>query len=362
MAPRRYNREPKQSRVPEVCEAAVREGPSISEGITPPRPDAPAQLPGSQASAEEGLVARQPATAASMQACPTKVVRLGEGAPVGLKAVELPEAVTRQALLEARPHLPWQGKVELQWSFGVAMADGHLRVEHNIASFPAVSALIQTCMSSLGVERDLDPDTLNVIVRRYTRGDQGITWHRDRVDFFEELVFGCVLHTKATRGLQFRRPDAGELAPRYTVPEKSGVAFSMTGPARFDWDHGIEEIDGERISVTWRWFKASYMADTPGEHKGPKVSAMPSTSVPGRELIEEGSGSAQADGHAKVSAGQHAGDANLKERLKIQKLLREIEALQHRLDGGEEMQPNQLQKIAKRQDVERRLMELGQEV
>merc|ERR1719446_336009 len=61
----------------------------------------------------------------------------------------------------------------------------------------------------------------------------------------------------------------GQAGFHYNVPEGMGVTFLMTGPARYHYHHGIEKIDNERISVSWRWFQDSFITQMGrGPHEG----------------------------------------------------------------------------------------------
>merc|ERR1712039_484002 len=82
--------------------------------------------------------------------------------------------------------------------------------------------------------------------------------HYDKKDLFEEDVFGCVLWNSSNRTLEFHEDIFVCTTHQrcYTVAEQPGSCYWMSGPARFDWKHGLSKLtEGERISVTWRWFK-----------------------------------------------------------------------------------------------------------
>lgn len=184
------------------------------------------------------------------------VLHLGEDAPPGLSAVQNSDSLTEEALTEVLPHVPSARKrqIDLQLSFQAAISEGYFRIEHELARFPCIERLMEETMKKLGGNRTFNSNSLNVIVRRYCPG-QGIGWHKD-LDLFEEPVFGCVLRTEASAGLQFWNEGDNSL---YTVPERAGVAFLLTGPARYTFEHGIDNIDGDRISVTWRWVRDSFI-------------------------------------------------------------------------------------------------------
>lgn len=252
-------------------------------------------------------------------------MRLDQNAPRGLTAVQVAPSLAEEALEEVLPFIPSreENQFELQLSFGVAIKSGNIKIEHEISPFPSLAKLMEESMRALGSSRALEPNKLNVIVRRYHRG-QGILWHRDRVDFFEEPVFGCVLRTKARMGLQFWHPDDGSL---YKVPERMGVAFLMAGPARYEWQHGIDRIDGDRVSVSWRWFRNSSITQMGGI---PKAPPMPDVQPAAAE--------------AKPSElSQHE-----KSFLKCCKVVRETWKLEERKRDGAKLNANEEQKLNKK--------------
>lgn len=250
-------------------------------------------------------------------------MRLDQAAPRGLTAARVVPSLVVEALEEVLPFIPsrQENQFELQLNFGVARSKGTIRITREIFAFPSLAKLMEESMRALGCSKALEPNRLNVIVRRYHRG-QGIAWHRDRVDFFEEPVFGCVLRTRATMGLQFWHPDDGSL---YKVPERMGVAFLMTGPARNEWQHGIDGIDGDRISVSWRWFKSSAITKMGGIPQAP-VSVQPA-------VVE-----------AKPSElSQHE-----KSFLKCCKVVREILKLEEKKRDGAKLHANEEHKLNKK--------------
>ena len=66
-------------------------------------------------------------------------------------------------------------------------------------------------------------------------------------------VYGAILKNTSAQRLHFKRQTSGD---RVELAEKPGVCFELAGEAREQWLHGVVPlVDGERISVTWRWFR-----------------------------------------------------------------------------------------------------------
>lgn len=202
--------------------------------------------------------------------------------PQGLRLAHLQEcearvaSLVREVLLELRPIFSGKGRkasssgemFEVGWSF-VAAERNKVRRAEDLASLPNLRILLEGAMVALGSGPDIRESHLNVICRRYTKG-QGIPMHIDRPQMFCEDVYGCILHNTSDGALEFRKeasprrqqPSVGGEASYnvFHVPEAPGVCFHQRGPARYEWLHGVEPITrGERISVTWRWF-----TDEPG--------------------------------------------------------------------------------------------------
>lgn len=206
--------------------------------------------------------------------------------PAGLRlgSLHAPELLAR-TLEEVRPHLEraeleqQQGKSWAPQALEVGLSfyqsdyagDGSWRAEAKrlrpLAEFPALREVLASAMESLcggrgpdaGEPRPdmLDSELLNIIVRRYGLGDS-ITFHRDKVDWFQEEVFGVVLRNTSDRALEFHR-SVEDVTCRWVVDEVPGICFRQCGDARFDWSHGVRPIGtGERISATWRWFQAPH--------------------------------------------------------------------------------------------------------
>jgi hypothetical protein len=185
--------------------------------------------------------------------------------PPGLFLAHAKPGTVAKALDELKPYLPdrYQNQIELQWSFGMLVGEGRFTIEHPVEDFPETVKLMEECMRELDCRADLLDQCkgLNVIVRRYFPKNR-ITFHVDKEEWFGEQVFGCVLYNHASHGLQFCRlhDNPAESPPTYMVPECVGLAMLQTGESRHDFKHGIPKIDGERLSVTWRWFSDEHIA------------------------------------------------------------------------------------------------------
>ncbi len=93
----------------------------------------------------------------------------------------------------------------------------------------------------------LDSDALiQALLIRYDPG-AGIGWHRDRPIY--EHVIGISLGEPAS--LRFRRRCDGGF-DRVSVPLEPRAAYHMSGPARYEWEHSIVELERPRWSITFR--------------------------------------------------------------------------------------------------------------
>ncbi len=86
----------------------------------------------------------------------------------------------------------------------------------------------------------------HVLVTEYAPG-AGIGWHRDKT------VFGQVVGISllALCVLRFRRKVDGKWE-RVNVPAEPRSAYSLSGPARSEWQHSILRVDALRYSITFR--------------------------------------------------------------------------------------------------------------
>ena len=98
----------------------------------------------------------------------------------------------------------------------------------------------------------------------------------DKVEQFTETVYTCVLKTTSPQGLTMFPPRDLQGATRFPLAESPGRAFSYTDKARYEWEHGVPLITaGERISISWRFFKDTRRSPSisgPRPPKMPKVS------------------------------------------------------------------------------------------
>jgi len=184
----------------------------------------------------------------------------------GLYTAKIDPEIAQEALKEmqvlldnsgTRRHSTASEMVEIGACFISAKQGKHSVVKHSLCDFPAIMRLITLSMNALGsVDRDLQEDRLNVIIRRYNVG-QGLKMHTDRTSVhenmeacFEEPVFGCVLENTSPQALTFKHG-----AHTLELQEDVGTVFLQTGHARFWCQHGVPLLTaGRRVSLTWRWF------------------------------------------------------------------------------------------------------------
>mmetsp|Transcript_92371 Transcript_92371/g.285311 ORF Transcript_92371/g.285311 Transcript_92371/m.285311 type:complete len:274 (+) Transcript_92371:65-886(+) len=198
------------------------------------------------------------------------------GLPPGLAVARVQPEAAASALAELRPHLPAprpgapRGQsstvLEVGLSFEASDRRGELRPSATaLASLPCLRALVSDAMAALGAAEVLSEEGLCVLCRRYVAG-QGLAFHADRRGLFVEDVYGCVLRNTSDRVLEFRRSGrGGEVLREYSLEEQPGVCLLQRGEARYKWFHGLRPLsDGERISVTWRWFSPGFMRDARG--------------------------------------------------------------------------------------------------
>lgn len=211
----------------------------------------------------------------------------------------LPVDFAHAVLRELRPHFQPAGQggktssdmFEVGWSFHTMERSNLMRVRRPLAQFTQLRNLIAEAMWRLSGRTDLGEDTLNVICRRYTRG-QGLQKHKDRPQLFEEDVYGCVLHNTSDRCLSFELLDeSGALCagPHHLEENSPGTCFLQRGEARYEWLHGVETLGfGERVSITWRWIQRELA------EQGRKGEPTRSTaSTPASEDVTGGSGGAE---------------------------------------------------------------------
>ncbi|MGF7156222.1 alpha-ketoglutarate-dependent dioxygenase AlkB [Novosphingobium gossypii] len=98
----------------------------------------------------------------------------------------------------------------------------------------------------------LAPELLiQALLIRYDPG-AGIGWHRDRPVYAH--IVGISLGAAAT--MRFRRRK-GESFVRAAMPLEPRAGYHISGPARYDWEHSIAEMEMARWSITFRSFSGS---------------------------------------------------------------------------------------------------------
>jgi alkylated DNA repair dioxygenase AlkB len=88
---------------------------------------------------------------------------------------------------------------------------------------------------------------VEALVLRYP-GGAGIGWHRDAPPFGEPIV-GVSLGAPCE--LRFQRRVGGIRQVHALVLDQRS-AYSLAGPARWQWEHHIARTPGVRYSVTFR--------------------------------------------------------------------------------------------------------------
>jgi alkylated DNA repair dioxygenase AlkB len=95
------------------------------------------------------------------------------------------------------------------------------------------------------------PTIAHALATEYRPGTQ-LGWHRDSPQY--EEVAGVSLGTPCIMRLR-PRPRRGEATARKEVLKldlEPGSAYSMSGTARWDWQHSIPPTPGLRYSITFR--------------------------------------------------------------------------------------------------------------
>lgn len=138
----------------------------------------------------------------------------------------------------------WTGK-RLTTSFGWAY---DFEVGQPMAATPIPDWLLPFRERAANLAK-MDPSELiQALLIRYDPG-AGIGWHRDRPVYGH--VLGLSLGTAAV--MRFRRRRAGGFE-RASAPLDPRGAYHLSGPARYDWEHSITEMDRPRWSITFRSF------------------------------------------------------------------------------------------------------------
>jgi len=239
----------------------------------------------------------------------------------GLSISCVEEAVVQAALSELQqsfgPHRTKGSSdhLEVAWSFHALDQQGVMRQARPLECFPQLRALLELVMLSIAGDRNLWEDRLNIICRRYSRG-QGLKKHVDRKEMFEEDVYGCVLLNTSDRALEFQQSDRGVPGETlYRLEEAPGTCFQQRGKARYFWRHGVETLgSGERVSVTWRWIEqeAAARGQLAASTSDQDTSFSSAFEVPSGSLGSDRGSSMKGKGHGKHSSmkgkgrGQHA--------------------------------------------------------
>lgn len=95
---------------------------------------------------------------------------------------------------------------------------------------------------------DLEPEEFqHVLVTEYGPG-AGIGWHRDKA------VFGKVVGISLLSPCMFRmrRLISKKKWERVNLVAEPRSAYFLSGPARFEWEHSIPQMDALRYSITYR--------------------------------------------------------------------------------------------------------------
>lgn len=194
---------------------------------------------------------------------------LSAAPPPGLTLDCVDAALAAAALEELRPRFSREGRhsfgssvFELGRSFydwgwqGGRAAPLDVELRH----LPQLERLIQACTAVLGGDGSEDA-RLNVICQKYEVG-QSLGYHKDgepdKNNIFEECVYGCILQNTSDSKLEFFNSLSGEYYPIDEIGLHARC-FVQRGEARYDWLHGVAPLsEGERVSVTWRWFRSSF--------------------------------------------------------------------------------------------------------
>ncbi|MFZ2994610.1 alpha-ketoglutarate-dependent dioxygenase AlkB [Sphingobium sp.] len=93
-------------------------------------------------------------------------------------------------------------------------------------------------------------DLVQALLLRYDPGT-GIGWHRDRPIFGD--VVGISLGAPADLRPRLRRSGGFD---RHRVPLDARSLYSLSGPVRDEWEHGIAPMEETRWSITFRSLSA----------------------------------------------------------------------------------------------------------
>jgi alkylated DNA repair dioxygenase AlkB len=117
---------------------------------------------------------------------------------------------------------------------------------------------LRTAAASLG---GMEPEEFrHVLVTEYGAG-AGIGWHRDKAVFGEvvgvSLLSPCVF--------RMRRAVSKKKWERVNLVAEPRSAYLLSGPARYEWEHSIPQMDALRYSITFRNLREDRDARVPVE-------------------------------------------------------------------------------------------------
>mmetsp|Transcript_34757 Transcript_34757/g.64678 ORF Transcript_34757/g.64678 Transcript_34757/m.64678 type:complete len:216 (+) Transcript_34757:53-700(+) len=181
--------------------------------------------------------------------------------PDGFQTTLLPADVIAAARSELEMHMVrHQRKLEMRFSFtSLRGGRGRLRRLPGPERYPACDDLMRTCQRRFGLEGNsvCSPDLVQVMVRQYRSG-QGLRLHVDSAEMFEEPVLAVVLRAGgAEDGLNLQHMKYPER--KANVDEVCGLAMCFKGASRYEWGHEVPPVTARRLSITWRWFRRSFL-------------------------------------------------------------------------------------------------------
>ncbi|WBO21842.1 alpha-ketoglutarate-dependent dioxygenase AlkB [Sphingomonas abietis] len=119
---------------------------------------------------------------------------------------------------------------------------------HRVDRAAPIPPWLQPVRERLARCAGLDPrELIQALMIRYDKG-AGINWHRDRPIY--EHVVGLSLGAPADMRFRRQRPDGKY--DRVSLPLAPRAAYHMSGEARHEWQHSINEMDRTRWSITFR--------------------------------------------------------------------------------------------------------------
>jgi alkylated DNA repair dioxygenase AlkB len=152
------------------------------------------------------------------------------------------DSATQAALLRSLQGLPFQEAPYRQYT-----------AKRRIVMFEIVPPFLDGLRDRIASWLGWSPSNIaHALATEYRPGTQ-LGWHRDSPPY--EEVAGVSLGTPCIMRLR-PRPRAGAAAPPRNQVIKldlePGSAYSMSGAARWDWQHSIAPTPGLRYSITFR--------------------------------------------------------------------------------------------------------------